>query len=238
MSVILQPAFILHRRHYRETSFILELFTRDYGRISALARGIRKTGSRSAALLQLFTPLLLSFRGKGELVTLNQIEADGFFRPLSGKNLHCGFYLNELLMRLLSKQDPHAELFIVYRNTLEELQKATLELGMGLLRERILRSFEKKLLAEIGYGLPLNKGLKFDEELFYFFDVERGFLPCPRGEINKTSKRPIVFSGSSLNTLLNDHLVDNCGLQELKRLMRFILDALLGRPLESRNLFR
>jgi len=108
MTIVLQPAFVLHRRPYRETSFIVELFTPDYGRIAAVARGIRKTRSRTAAWLQPFVPLFVSCYGKGELLTLNQVEANGFLHVLTGKNLRCGFYLNELLMRLLPKHDQQA----------------------------------------------------------------------------------------------------------------------------------
>jgi len=229
MSIILQPAFVLHRRAYRETSLIIELFTQDGGRISVVARGIRKARSRMAALLQPFMPLLVSCHGKGELQTLSQAEPNGYTQVLSGSNLRCGFYLNELLMRLLPKHDPHVQLFEVYRQTLEELNKISAE---GT-REKVLRLFEKKLLVEIGYGLPLKQEQQFDNESRYRFDVEQGFLPC----VQDRSGQSGIFAGKTLNALLSENFEDSQSLQEMKRLMRFVLATLLGRPLESRRLF-
>lgn len=239
MSIALQPAFVLHRRPYRETSLIVDLFTPDHGRIAAVARGIRKIRSRSAAFLQPFMPLLVSWYGRGELLTLSQVEANGFLRALTGKNLRCGFYLNELLMRLLPKHDPHARLFTVYQQTLEALQRAACADNAEVVAaEKALRLFEKNLLVEIGYGLPLKKERYFENEACYRFHVEQGFLPC--SALEKKSDilgHSGVFSGKALNALLSENFEDGRDLQELKRLMRFILTSLLGRPLESRSLF-
>lgn len=229
MAISLQPAFVLHRRVYRETSLIVELFTQDYGRIAAVARGVRKARSRTASLLQPFVPLFISCYGKGELLTLTQIEADGI-SGLLNKNLRCGFYLNELLMRLLPKSDPHAQLFTIYKQTVAALRQQGEQLD-----ERVLRLFEKKLLVEIGYGLPLRQENKFNDEQHYLFDLERGFFPCPLGS---TLKAPTIFRGKTLNAMLNENFDDHSMLQEIKRLMRFILSLLLGdKPLQSRRLF-
>src|SRR5476649_1411082 len=107
MRIILQPAFILHHRPYRETSVLLELFTLEYGRITALARGVRQTRSRLKPLLQLFVPLLISWQGKGELVTLTAAESNGYPNRLLGTGLLNGLYLNELLVRILQKHDSY-----------------------------------------------------------------------------------------------------------------------------------
>ncbi len=230
MMVALQPAFVLHRRPYRETSLLVELFTQDYGRVAVVARGIRKARSRSAALLQPFMPLLVSWYGRGELHGLSQVEANGYLRALFGKNLRCGFYLNELLMRLLPKHDPHARLFATYRQTLEDLK--------GEACEKTLRLFEKKLLMELGYGLPLQEEQRFKDEENYRYNAEQGFLPCssvtPKSAIPGRSG---VFSGKALNALLTENFEDSLCLQEVKKLMRYILATLLGSPLESRSLF-
>lgn len=219
----LEEAFILHRRSYRETSLIVELFTKDHGRIAAVARGIRKGGSHTAALLQPFMPLVVSWYGKSELVTLAQVEPNGFLGMLSGKNLCCGFYLNELLMRFLAKQDAHAQLFEIYKQAIIELQRAA-----DTIDEKILRLFEKQLLVEIGYGLPTETA--FNAEASYCFDVSRGFILASTGQRG--------FSGKMLNALLNENLDDSLLLQEVKRLMRFVFSSLLGgRPLQSRKLF-
>lgn len=236
MPVSLQPAFVLHRRSYRETSLIVELFTLDYGRVAAVARGVRKARSRTAPLLQPFMPLLVSWYGKGELLTLTQIEGDaasGYF-TLSNKNLRCGFYLNELLLRLLPKSDPHPQLFMIYKKTLAELRQQ----GEGV-SESVLRLFEKKLLIEIGYGLPLNREMLFSDEHSYCFDLEHGFLPyTPADEKTAATRVPEVFGGKTLNALLNEDFHDQRVLQDIKRLMRFIFSLLLGsRPLQSRKLF-
>jgi DNA repair protein RecO (recombination protein O) len=233
MPITLQPAFVLHRRPYRETSLLIELFTRDHGRLSIMARGIRKARSSAAALLQPFTPLLISCQGKNELQTLTQAEPDGYLQVLSGKNLRCGFYLNELLMRLLPKHDSHAQLFEVYRQTLGELNTISAEAA----NERALRLFEKKLLVEIGYGLPSMQEQRFNNESRYRFDVEQGFQICVQGSKPGQPAPAGVFAGKTLNALLSESFEDSQSLQEVKRLMRFVLATLLGRPLESRRLF-
>lgn len=232
MPVTLQPAFILHRRSYRETSLIVELFTCEYGRISAVARGIRKARSRTAALLQPFIPLVVSWYGKGEMVSLSQMETKQYLPALPGKNLRCGFYLNELLMRLLPKHDPHPQLFTFYQHTLEQM-------ATDASSEKVLRLFEKKLLEEIGYGLPLKNEMQFKDQLSYQFDAERGFLACGENAVAEGEQRLSagIFSGKTLNALLKENFEDSASLQEIKRLMRFVLAPLLGRPLESRRLF-
>jgi DNA repair protein RecO (recombination protein O) len=216
-------SIVLHRRNYRETSLIVELFTKDHGRIAAVARGTRKAGSHTAGLLQPFMPLIVSWYGKGELVTLTHVESNGFLGMLSGKNLRCGFYLNELLMRFLAKQDAHAQLFAIYRQALVELQRAA-----DTVDEKILRLFEKQLLVEIGYGLPTEA--VFNADVSYAFDANRGFIPAHAGQQ--------CFSGKMLNALLSEDFADSSLLQEIKQLMRFVFSSLLGgRPLQSRKLF-
>lgn len=223
MSIELAEAFILHRRYYRETSLIVELFTKDYGRVAAVARGTRKAGSHTAGLLQPFTPLLVSWYGKGELMTLTHVEANGFLGALLGKNLRCGFYLNELIIRFLAKQDAHAQLFEIYKQAIIELQRAA-----NAVDEKILRLFEKQLLVEIGYGLPTEA--VFNADASYAFDVSRGFVLANAGQQ--------CFSGKMLNALLSEDFEDSCLLQEIKRVMRLVFSSLLGgRPLQSRKLF-
>src|SRR6185437_10727813 len=121
-ATLLQPAFVLHTRPYRDTSLLLEIFTPDYGRVSTLARGARGLRSRFKGLLQPFVPLLLSWYGKTELMTLSAAESQGKVLDLTGEKLLCGLYLNELLMRLLHRYDAHPQLYIVYQETLYALQ--------------------------------------------------------------------------------------------------------------------
>lgn len=225
MQTTLQPAFVLHRRPYRETSLLVELFTQNQGRVAVVARGIRKARSQTAVLLQPFMPIFVSWFGKGELLTLSQVEANGYVTTLAGKNLRCGFYLNELLLRLLPKQDAHPQLFSFYQQTLVALNEIN--------TEKALRLFEKKLLEEIGYGLPFINENKFSAESFYRFDLQQGFLPAA-GRGNS----PGVFSGRILNVLLSEDFEDSQILGEVKTVMRFIFSSLLGgKPIESRQLF-
>lgn len=232
MPILLQPAFVLHRRPYRETSLIVELFTRDYGRVAAVARGLRKARSRHAGVLQPFVPLLVSWYGKGELVNLSQMEVNGVLAGLSSKNLRCGFYLNELLVRLLAKNDPHAQLFDFYHKTIKELLHQS-----DITNEKLLRLFEKKLLFEIGYGLP--QDCSFNEQNFYYFDLERGFLPYSTADKKAaTISTTAIFQGKILNALLNEHFEEPVILRDIKRLMRLIFSLLLGgQSLQSRRLF-
>ncbi len=146
--VTLHPVFILHTRPFRDTSLLVDALTTEYGRISVLARGVRTARTPLRGILQPFVPLLMSWSGKGELVSMSKVEAVGLPYSLQGKALISGFYLNELIMRLLHRYDPHPILYDAYQQALLGLQqKTTIEL--------VLRLFEKCLLKELGYGLQL-----------------------------------------------------------------------------------
>src|SRR5688572_10919841 len=116
-----QPAFVLHTYPYRETSLIVEAYVRDHGRLALIARGARRPKSSVRGVLMPFQPLLLSWTGRKDLRTLTRAEWRGGYAPLRGQPLICGFYLNELLLKLLQRDDPHEELFAVYEGTLEGL---------------------------------------------------------------------------------------------------------------------
>ncbi len=228
MRISLQPAFILHHRPYRETSLLLDVFTKDYGRIALIARGVRKNRSQMRALLQPFRGLWVSWRGKTELMTLDGVEAQSMPILLQGECLLSGFYLNELLIRLLQKQDPHPQLYTIYQETLLELSQATLD-------QKYLRLFEKKLLDELGYGLQLQHAFLADQ--LYRFHPEQGF-ELYQGETNEAD--PLIFQGKSLVVLATGQLdqADADSLKEIKRLMRIALGIVLGpKPLQSRKLF-
>ncbi|MGB1139895.1 MAG: DNA repair protein RecO, partial [Halioglobus sp.] len=121
MRVTLQPAFILHSRPYRDTSVMLDVLTPEHGRIGIVAKGARRSRRRGsdAALLQAFTPLLLSFTGRAELKTLTGVETAGVSSRLAGEHLYSALYINELLVRLLHRNDPHPRLFADYGLALE-----------------------------------------------------------------------------------------------------------------------
>jgi len=230
MHVTLHPAYVLHQRPYRETSLLLEVLSLDYGRQGLVARGARRPRSGLRGILQAFRPLLLSWGGRGELMSLTGAEPDGQVRALSGRGLLSGLYMNELLMRLLYRSDPHPELYGSYRAALEALAAPDQE-------ERVLRVFEKRLLEAIGYGLVLTTDAGSGEPVMperrYRYQVEHG-------PVMDTSGRGtgIPIAGQTLLALADESMDSPRVLREAKSLMRHVLRVYLGdRPLASRDLF-
>lgn len=229
--VLLEPAYVLHTRSYRDTSLLLELFTKEHGRISAIARGAKSARSKFKGILQPFLPLVVSWCGKTDLLTLTAAEQSGLAHQLSGDALICGFYLNELLMRLLHRYDAHANLFNIYQQTLTGLQNSNLQ-------QEKLREFEKQLLVELGYALQLDReaqtGTMINPGQFYFFNPNEGLFPCDNPHSKDRSKQ--VFLGENLLALHMNEFHKN--LSDAKRLLRIALSHLLGdKPIRSRELF-
>ncbi len=226
--VDLEPGLLLHRRPYRDSSLLLEAFTETHGRIGLVARGGRGGRSRGQGLLQPFQPLLLSWRRRGELGTLAGAEPQGGALALKGLALFSGFYVNELMLRLLRRDDPHPELFGLYRQTLGALA------GLGEADPQpVLRLFEKRLLEGLGYGLLLDveadSGAPVEAGLRYRYELERG--PVPDAGIGSEGIR-----GASLLALARENLEDEQALQECRRLLRRALALYLGdRPLKTRE---
>ncbi len=171
LRVSTEPAYLIHTRVYRETSLIVEAFSLEHGKVSLIAKGVRKKNSPTAGLLQPFKELSLSWQGRSELQTLTSVEAIGDRDSMRGKAVFCGFYLNELLTFLLTKYDPHPALYHHYKEALAALTETDSY-------EAILRYFELKLLEEIGYGLNLEceckTGAPLLSEQQYLYDVEEG----------------------------------------------------------------
>jgi DNA repair protein RecO (recombination protein O) len=224
----LVPAFVLHRREYRSTSLLLELFTRDGGRLPAIARGVRGARGPGAALLQPFRLLLVGLGGRGEVRTLTQVDTAAPPLSLIGTGLYCGFYLNELLLRLLPREDPHAALFGDYREAL-----AALAGGAG--QAATLRRFERQLLEHAGYAMVLDRdagGLPLRRDGRYRYHPEQGPVRCGAGEGG------FSVSGATLLDLAADAPLDAARAREARELMRRVLAVHLGdRPLKSRELF-
>jgi len=227
----MNTGFVLHLRPYQEKNALIDLFTHEKGRLSAVARGARSSSSPLRALLRPFVPLLMSWSGKGELVNLKSAEPNGLPYSLRGLHLTCGLYVNELLVRLLHRHDPHPALYQNYLQTLEHLNNASSP-------EKPLRLFELTLLDELGYGLPLDKEAKSGKALqtdcFYIFHPHEGFL-----EANPYSSPPsaALFSGENLIAIQNKLLNEADVLKDAKRLLRMALHPLLGiKPLMSRQL--
>jgi len=144
-----EPGYVLHTYAYKETSLIVEAFTRRFGRVAMLARGARRPRSAMRGVLLSFHPLRLSWSGASELANLIGAEWAGGTRHLGGRALMCGFYLNELLLRLLPRDDAHEALFDAYAQALAALASQDIS--------AVLRAFEKRLLAELGYAPLLDR---------------------------------------------------------------------------------
>lgn len=229
--VQLQPAYVLHHRPYRDTSRILELFTRDYGRVSVFARGARGAGGKSQSLtsmLQPFNRLLLSWSGGGEAGRLTGAEFDGAYSLLPPDRWVSGCYLNELLLKLFARHDGHPQVFAFYSHTLESLKLATEPM-------RLLRLFEKRLLEALGYGLQLSveagTGHPIQPQRSYRYLLEQGALP-----VEGAVEGELMFSGATLLSLHGEELLDASSCSQVRHLLRAALDRCLeGRELKSRQ---
>jgi DNA repair protein RecO (recombination protein O) len=213
-------AWLLHRRPYRDTSLILDLLTADGGRVAAVAR----SGQRNP-LLQSFRPLSVHLRGHGELRALAAVEPDGSPLALQGERLYCGLYMNELLERLLHRDDPHPGLTDAYDTTLALL--AANEAPADVL----LRHFEFGLLDALGYGFALDRdlnGLPVIAEQQYRLVPDQGLVMDSRGP----------YVGRTLGDIAAGRWHDDTR-RMARDLMREALAPHLGnRPLTSRTLFR
>jgi DNA repair protein RecO (recombination protein O) len=229
--VQLQPAYVLHHRPYRDTSRILDLFTRDHGRVVVFARGARG-GRKSAAslisVLQPFNRLLVSWSGRGEAGQLTGAEFDGPVALLPPDRLVSGFYLNELLLKLFARHDSHPDVFALYSQTIESLKTTQDAL-------RVLRLFEKRLLDALGYGLALERdvasGQALEPQAEYHYRLEQG----PVRAIG-VAEEGGVYSGAVLLSLAREDLADAAECADARRLLRAALDRCLdGRELKSRQ---
>lgn len=226
-----QPAYVLHARAYRESSLLLEVFSRDHGRVGLIARGVRGArGQSRRALLQPLQPLLLSWRGRGELMTLSAVEAAGASLVLHGDALLSAFYLNELLLRLLPRGESHTELFWRYAACLGDMASPAAQIGWEL------RRFERDLLTMIGYGIDLDvqaqEGEYLEPQARYRFDPETGAHRLATSQPRKHNAGSI--SGTALIALRDDQMPDAASQRELRLLMRgVLLHHLGGRPLHA-----
>jgi DNA repair protein RecO (recombination protein O) len=216
-----QPAYVLHERPYRETSVLLELLTRDHGRIGLVARGVRAAKPRfPRGTLKPLQALEVSWQGRGELGNLTGADPVGPPVPLVGEATFCALYLNELLTRLLARHDPHPGVFARYAGVLFELAGAAREA-----QSWVLRRFERDLLDEIGYGLALDgtaDGGPLDPAARYSIDPERGAVEWSRRPV------PPAVGGAALLALGAGSTPDLAGLRELRHAMRALLRHHLG----------
>ena len=225
-----QPAFVLHSYPFKETSLVVELFTRDFGRIAVVAKGARRPKSSLRGVLLAFQPLLVSWSGKGELHTLIRAEWHGAYQPLKGLSLICAFYLNELLLKLLPRHDAHERLFATYTRTLSALHPKREPSG-------VLRSFEKDLLRDLGYAITLDRdvesGRAIAAEERYVYVVERG----PVAGLAETNG--VELLGQTLLDMQSGDYSSALTQHQSKALMRALINHYLGEQvLHTRQLLR
>jgi DNA repair protein RecO (recombination protein O) len=223
----LEPAYVLHSRSFRETSLIVEAFSREHGRVAVVARGAKSARSRWRNVLQPFRPLLLSWILKTDLGTLTAADQVASPPALQGQSLYCGLYLNELLMRLLHRGDPHIEVFERYRHVLSEL-------ATDMPPQPLLRIFEKHLLEAIGYAMLLDHEYKDGTEIqaknWYEYIPGSGPIKCSGPGRSRVS-------GATLLALHSEELTPS-SLPELRMMMRNVFAYHLGdKPLASLSLF-
>ena len=230
MKVDFTPGFILHRRAFKESSQIIDVLSRDHGRISLVAKGSKYNKKGQAGLLQAYQPLLLSWIGKTELCTLTAVESAGPAFLLQSQSALCGLYINELMVKLLPQSEADPALFDIYQQALFGLQEANNN-------EVTLRLFEKRLITELGYGLALDyeydTGEAVQVERDYYYLADTGLYrwdqdqPYPK------------ISGRSIQILSKEQAFDGQSLIEIKQLMRRVIHFYLaGNPLQSRSLFQ
>ncbi len=227
-----QPVYVLHTYPFKETSLVVELFTRDFGRVAAVAKGARRPRSAMRGMLQSFQPLVGAWSGKQELKNLHSLEWGAGLLMLQGEALMCGFYLNELLLRLLPREDAHEVLFDYYGQVLRTLGASREPASTPL--ATTLRRFELKLLQEMGYAVPLQLNehdAPVEAGRDYCYIAERG--ACQPG----SQQNGLQLSGKTLLDMLQDDYTDPQTQQQSKQLMRVLLAHYLGdKPLHTRQL--
>lgn len=226
-----QPGFVLHAYAWRETSLIVETFTRDHGRVALVARGAKRPTSQFRGLLAPFAPLMLSWSGRNDIKSLIRAEWCGGLAPLRGDALLAGFYVNELLVRLLARADAHEVLFARYTSAL-----AALAAGAGG-HDAVLRGFELELLREIGHAPAFDlsaDGQALDPDAVYRVDAERGLVRQARTDVGED---PACLRGSTALAIarsdFSSPVVANHSKLVLRHLIRYHLN---GQPLNTRRI--
>jgi DNA repair protein RecO (recombination protein O) len=225
-----QPAWLLHHRPFQDSSRILDVFSRDHGRLSLVARGSRSAKSKLKGYLRPFLPLQLSWVMRSDLGTLTGAEMNGAPISLRGDALLSAYYLNELLLNLLHRHDPQPEIFAAYHTTIDELNTRH-EVA------RVLRRFEMELLRLLGYGLNLDHdtatGAALDPGGYYEYEFARGPVAVSNRE------GPMVFTGAALIAIAKEEFSELGTLQHANRLLRQVIAWHLdGKELKSRKVLQ
>lgn len=226
-----EPSFVLHTRPHSETSLFVDLLSRDFGRLTVLAKGARRQKSKFRGVLLPFRPLLAGWSGRGEIPVLTLAEPSEPWAEIRGQGVLCGFYINELMMRLLHRYDAHPALFDYYAATVSRLRRTEIF-------EDALRLFEKRLLRELGYAMNLDVDVDGRREI----DPRRRYRYIPHlGAVaeHHAQRGGVLISGATLRALRDETFVNEHELKECKKLMRAVISHQMEhRPLYSRKLFR
>ena len=245
--------YVLHSYPYRESSLILQVWTQKHGRLGLVAKGARRPKSASRSVLVPFQPLSLSWFGRGELRTLKTAEPWAPATPLAGASLLSAFYLNELLLKLTTRDDPHEKLFIAYDAAIDALRAlsrlGSRPAGPGLAEpapqpardiEPVLRRFELRLLQELGYAVELTReagshaAIHADRD--YWYVAERGPVAAAQGEAPSNA---VKLRGQTLIDLERDRFEDAATVAQSKQLMRLLIHhSLNGQELATRTILR
>ena len=232
-------AYVLHTYPYRETSLILQAWTEKHGRMGLVAKGARRPKSAHRSLLVPFQPLSIDWFGRGELRTLKTAEPAAPATPLSGQSLLSAFYLNELLLKLTHRDDPHEGLFDAYDQAISELRRISREMGkIGV--EVVLRRFELRMLQELGYAVELahevRTGEPIDAAREYWYVAERGPV-ASEGE--GAMANAVKLRGLTLIDLERGRFEEPATVAQAKQLMRLLINhSLNGQELATRALVR
>ncbi|MBP6998771.1 MAG: DNA repair protein RecO [Tepidiphilus sp.] len=221
-----EPAYVLHARPWRETSLLLEVLTLEHGRLALAAKGARRPGSQLRPVLLTFQPLVLGWSGAGEVRTLTRAEWAGGVPLPRGRALWCGYYLNELVLRLLAREDPHREVFLAYDTAVRALAR-------GEALSPVLRRFELAFLAALGYGLDWPQAAAGR----YRFEPRAGLVPLAEGETARSGEA--ILSAETLEDVRAGRWSRPETLAEVRALTRRLIDhALDGQELQARRMLR
>jgi DNA repair protein RecO (recombination protein O) len=233
--------FVLHSYPYKETSLILETFTRSHGRVAMVAKGAKRNGSHKYAL-NAFQPITIDWFGRADLKTLKAADHERIYPQMRGSALMAAFYINELLLKLAAKDDPHETLFDAYDEAVAALSNCS---TAAREIEAILRRFELAMLAELGYALTLDheadSDIAIDAEAEYWYVVDRGPIRA-NGNQEVRGIDPVLLSGKTIRTMAQNELdmhADPQILSQAKQLMRRVINHHLGdKALHTRQLIR
>lgn len=225
-----EPAWLLHHRPFRDSSQILDILSLDQGRLAVIAKGSRGAKSKLRGILRPFLPLQLSWFIRSDLGTLTGAEMNGAALSLSGDALLSGYYVNELILKLLHRHDPQPEIFAAYRRTIERLAGSQDVAAY-------LRQFEIELLRILGYALNLDHDTETTEPLRpqqqYEYRVEQGLVPVSDRD------GPMVFRGAEIDAIRNQQFADPAVLKNAGSLLRNVIAYHLdGKELKSRKVLK